>query len=102
MDNAMGAPETKADLARAMDDMQGAFEAFKATNEERLAEVEKKSSVDVLTTDKLARIEAALDANQRRMDELVLKSAASGAVRLADHRRQRAQERVRRLCARRQ
>ncbi|WMS41692.1 phage major capsid protein [Acuticoccus sp. MNP-M23] len=75
MDISMGAPETKADLARAMDDMQGAFEAFKATNEERLAEVEKKSSVDVLTTDKLARIEAALDANQRRMDDMVLKSA---------------------------
>lgn len=74
MDNATSAPETKADLARAMDDMMGAFEAFKDTNEARLAEIEKKSGVDVVTSDKLARIEAALDANQRRMDEMVLKS----------------------------
>ncbi|MEO1103431.1 MAG: phage major capsid protein, partial [Pseudomonadota bacterium] len=71
----MGAPETKADLARAMDEMHGAFEAFKDTNERRIAELEQKSGADVVTTDKLARIEAAMDANQRRMDELVLKSA---------------------------
>ncbi|MEM9221499.1 MAG: phage major capsid protein [Pseudomonadota bacterium] len=74
MDNAVVAPETKADLARAMDEMQSAFEAFKETNEDRLAELEGKSSADVVTTDKLSRIEAALDANKRRMDELVLKS----------------------------
>jgi len=74
MDNAMGAPETKADLARAIDDMHGAFEAFKQTNDERLAELERKSGADVVTSDKLARIEAALDANRRRMDDLVLKS----------------------------
>ncbi len=74
MDNAISAPETKADLARAMDDMMGAFEAFKDTNEARIAELEKKSGADVVTTDKLARIEAALDANQRRVDEVVLKS----------------------------
>ncbi|GAB5376175.1 MAG: phage major capsid protein [Acuticoccus sp.] len=74
MDKQVAAPETKADLARAMDDMMGAFEAFKDTNEQRLGELEKKSGPDVVTTDKLERIEAALDANQRRMDELVLKS----------------------------
>ena len=74
MDNALSAPETKADLARAMDDMMVAFESFKDTNESRLADLEKKSGVDVVTSDKLARIEAALDASQRRMDEMVLKS----------------------------
>lgn len=74
MDNAMGAPETKADLARAIDDMQHAFEAFKETNDCRLAEIEQKSSADVLTGEKLHRIEVAMDANQRRMDEIVLKS----------------------------
>ncbi|MCF3934462.1 phage major capsid protein [Acuticoccus sp. M5D2P5] len=75
MDNEMGAPETKADLGRAFTDFMGAFEVFRETNDQRLAELEAKSSTDVLTDDKLARVEAALDANQRRMDELVLKSS---------------------------
>ena len=91
MDKAMGAPETKADLARAMDDMQYAFEAFKESNDLRLAEIERKASADVVTSDKLGRIEAAMDASQRRMDELVLKShrpALSGApvVSASEHK----------------
>lgn len=74
MDNEMGAPETKSDLSAAFTDFMGAFETFRETNDRRLRELETKGS-DVLTTDKLARVEAALDANQRRMDELVLKGA---------------------------
>ncbi|WP_232372210.1 phage major capsid protein [Acuticoccus mangrovi] len=79
----MSAPETKADLAQAFTDFMGAFEVFRETNDRRLAELEHKSGADVVTTDKLARVEAALDANQRRMDEMVLKShrpSLGGAV----------------------
>jgi len=91
MDNQMSAPETKADLARAIDDMMVAFEAFKDSNDRRIGEIEKKSGPDVVTTDKLARIEAALDAGQRRMDELVLKShrpslSASPVVSASEHK----------------
>lgn len=68
-----GAPETKADLSRAFADFMGAFEVFRETNDRRLAELEQKSGADVVTTDKLARVEAVLDAQQRRMDEMVLK-----------------------------
>ncbi|WP_226576786.1 phage major capsid protein [Acuticoccus sediminis] len=74
MDNEMGAPETKAELNNAFGEFMGAFEVFRETNDRRLAELEKKGA-DVLTVDKLARVEAALDAQQRRMDEMVLRGA---------------------------
>ena len=83
MDNEMGAPERKADVNETFNEFMGAFEVFKETNDRRLQELEGKSSSDVVTTDKLARVEAALDANQRRMDELVLKSSRPNLSGLA-------------------
>ncbi len=74
MDNEMGAPETKAELNEAFGEFMGAFETFRETNDRRLAELEKKGA-DVLTVEKLARVEAALDFQQRRMDEMVLRGA---------------------------
>ncbi|MBU1212965.1 MAG: phage major capsid protein [Alphaproteobacteria bacterium] len=70
--------ETKAtgnDVAMAFDEFMTAFEAFKAENENRLQEMEQRMSVDVLTSDKLERINRALDANKRRVDELSVKAA---------------------------
>ncbi|MCX5497656.1 phage major capsid protein [Kaistia dalseonensis] len=65
------APEFKAaesgDVGAAFDDFMRAFEAFKETNDERLAEIEQKFTADIVTTDKLDRINKALD-------ELTLKS----------------------------
>jgi HK97 family phage major capsid protein len=46
-----------------------AFEEFKKANDQRLAEIEKKGSADPLLSDKLAKIEADLDAAQKRADE---------------------------------
>jgi HK97 family phage major capsid protein len=54
-------------------DLMRAFEDFKAANDERLG-AEKKGG-DVLLEEKVARINAALDANTRRLDEITLKSA---------------------------
>jgi HK97 family phage major capsid protein len=74
MENLPAVPETKsADLASAFEEFTRGFEAYKAQNNERLAEIAKKSA-DPLTEDKVNRIGAALDANQRVLDELVLKS----------------------------
>lgn len=56
-------------------DMMQAFEAFKAVNDERLGELERKLSVDVVTAEKLERISADLDRQQRRMSEMTLKAA---------------------------
>jgi HK97 family phage major capsid protein len=54
-------------------DLMRAFEAFKDANDERLAQ-EKKGG-DVLLEEKVARIDAALDAATRRLDEIALRSA---------------------------
>nr|WP_137045486.1 phage major capsid protein [Pseudolabrys sp. FHR47] len=55
-------------------EMMRAFEAFKESNDERLA-LEQKRAGDALVEDKLARINAAIDAQQRKLDDMVLKSA---------------------------
>ena len=73
--------ETKAasgsseDVALAFDEFMRAFEAFKATNEERIGQIEKRLSADVLTSEKLDRINSAIDEHKAIVDELALKSA---------------------------
>jgi len=54
-------------------EMMRAFEAFKETNDERLAG--ERRGGDVLFEEKLARVNASLDAHQRYIDEATLKSA---------------------------
>jgi HK97 family phage major capsid protein len=60
--------ETKSsgDLSADFDGFLRAFEAFKDTNDQRLAEIERRGTSDAVTSDKLARIE-------RSLDELALK-----------------------------
>jgi HK97 family phage major capsid protein len=70
--NATPAPETKAgDLSLAMEDLRYAFEAFRQTNDERLADIERRSA-DPLTEEKLSRIERTLDDAKRRIDRVTL------------------------------
>ena len=81
-------------------EMMRAFEAFKETNDERLALSEKRAG-DVVLDEKLARINATIDAQARRLDEITLKSArpALGGDRAAAQRLgARAQAGFRRLC----
>jgi HK97 family phage major capsid protein len=72
------APETKAGIAGSavatQDDVMRIFEAYNAENDERLAAV-ARGRPDPLQEEKLARMDAALDAQKRRLDELTLKSA---------------------------
>ncbi|ABD87364.1 phage major capsid protein [Rhodopseudomonas palustris] len=69
------APETKAGIAvDAQDELRATFEDFKSANDERLAELERRRG-DVLLEEKVDRINAALDAQQRKLDELVLRQA---------------------------
>ncbi|MER2266526.1 phage major capsid protein [Methylobacterium oxalidis] len=71
LENKAGAVETKAALA----DLATAFEAFKATNDARMAEIEGRLGPDVVTEEKLARIDAALDTARSRLDRLSLDRA---------------------------
>ncbi len=69
------AVETKSmsdDVASAFEDFARAFEAFKEANDTRLSELETRLSGDVVTEEKLTRIDAALDDAKRRLDRLAL------------------------------
>ncbi|MCF6199468.1 MAG: phage major capsid protein [Hyphomicrobiaceae bacterium] len=56
------------DVAGAFDEFMRAFEDFKATNDQRLEQVEKRSASDVVTEEKLERL-------NRTLDQMVAKSA---------------------------
>ncbi|MCB1425424.1 MAG: phage major capsid protein [Zhengella sp.] len=93
------APEIKAasgspqEVAEAFDEFMGAFEAFKAANDERLKEIEQRVSADVLTTDKVDRISAAMDEQKAAMDRFILqrgRPALGGAAPVADLARKQA------------
>lgn len=65
--------ETKsADALAAFDDFARAFEAYRETNDARLAEIESRGAADVLAEEKLRRIDDALDETKSRIDRLAL------------------------------
>ncbi|HVZ90905.1 MAG TPA: phage major capsid protein [Rhizomicrobium sp.] len=61
------------EIRQAFDDLAREFDAFKQANDERLGEIEKRSA-DVVTEDKVERINQALTEQKRALDELVLAS----------------------------
>lgn len=63
------------EIADAFEDFMHAFESFKSENDQRLHEIEARKSADVLTTEKIERIDKAIDEHQRSVDALMLKSA---------------------------
>ncbi len=76
--NIASAPETKmgqpGDIAAAFDDFMHAFESFKDTNDERLDQIEKRMSSDVVTDEKMDRINKSIDEQKKHLDALVLKN----------------------------
>lgn len=56
------------ELKGAVADVGKAFEEFKKTNDERLAQIEAKGAADPVTEEKLAKIEAAMTKSQERLD----------------------------------
>ncbi|WP_193175911.1 phage major capsid protein [Oricola nitratireducens] len=73
------APELKSaadgDVAEAFDDFMHAFDEFKQANDERLAQIESRFGADGVTSDKVERINQALDEQKRTLDTLVRKQA---------------------------
>ncbi|HEY0282980.1 MAG TPA: phage major capsid protein [Rhizomicrobium sp.] len=67
---AVGSP----DIKDAFDEFLRAFEAFKSANNERLEQLETRSA-DVVTEEKVDRINRALDDQKRVLDELTLAAA---------------------------
>lgn len=79
------APETKAsgdatEVALAFDGFMTAFEAFKDANDERLAQIEGTLATDIVTTEKVDRISAAMDEQKRAFDRLLTKGQRPGAA----------------------
>jgi HK97 family phage major capsid protein len=52
---------TSPELSAGFDELTSAFEQFKSQNDDRLRQLERRGSVDVLTTEQIARIEDVLD-----------------------------------------
>ena len=65
---------TSFEVVEAFDEFMMAFEAFKEANDERLQQIESRVSADVVTTEKMERINRALDEHKQLVDGLVLKS----------------------------
>ncbi len=74
---------TSHDVASAFEDFARAFEAFKDTNDTRLGEIETRLTSDVVTDEKLARI----DARARRRQEAARPLRARSLAPAARHRR---------------
>ena len=68
----MSAVETKSAGDDILADLNRAFSAFKETNDERLTQLENRFGADVVTEEKLARIDHALDDTKSRLDRLAL------------------------------
>jgi HK97 family phage major capsid protein len=65
--------ETKStDANDAFGDIHRTFHAFRETNDERLSQIEQRMSSDVVTEEKLTRIDRALDETKRRLDRAML------------------------------
>lgn len=74
-----GKKETKmvksAEMRTAQADFSATFAAFKNANDQRLAEIEAKQSADTLLTDKVERLNTALDQQTSRIERLSIKNA---------------------------
>lgn len=77
--DALAAPEIKSaalgEVDRAFDDFRSGFEEWKAENDRRLAEIERRGSSDPLIEEKMARIDRAMEESRRLADGLALKAA---------------------------
>ncbi len=64
-----------ADAGSAFGDLHRAFAAFREANDERLAQIEHRLSSDVVTEEKLARIDRTLDETKRRLDQQTIEKS---------------------------
>ncbi len=72
--------EIKATVEKAVQPVMTAFEAFKQTNDARLAEIEKKGAADPVTTEKLAKIETSLNQFEAVNQRLTLAEKQAKAI----------------------
>lgn len=91
---ATGTEPTPLEVVTAFDEFMAAFESFKQANDTRLEELESRLTSDVVTEEKVDRINTALDNQKRMIDRLVIKAGRpdrdpglrARASALSDHR----------------
>lgn len=76
---------SREEVADAFDDFMRAFAEFKATNDERLGQLEKKVGADVVTEEKLQRLNHALDEMSLRAARPRLAGEAVGSPTASQH-----------------
>ena len=69
---------TSAETRAAQGELMSAFEAFRETNDQRLAQIERKSSADVLLEEKVDRIDRAVSRAQASLDRMTLSDLRPG------------------------
>lgn len=74
------------EIKRAISPVMTAFEEFKAANDVRLKEIEKKGTADVLTNEKVARIEGTLAQYENLNQQLTLAQSQAKAAKEASER----------------
>ncbi len=67
------APQRGGDVADAYNEFMTQFEAFRAENDRRIMDIERRGTADVLTIEKVERLEQALSEQKRLTDDLLLK-----------------------------
>ena len=69
---------TTPQLRAAQADFASTFDAFKSANDARLSEIEQKASADIVLSEKVERINAALDQQSKRLERLSISAAQPG------------------------
>ena len=74
-----------ADIAEAIEKIGRTFEEYKATNDARLEQIAKRGAADVVTEEKLARMDAALDQLaelKKQVEQVETRAARPGGAEL--------------------
>ena len=72
LENKATASAAARDTEGLLTELMGAFEEFKRTNDGRIAELEKRGLADVVTEEKIGRLNAAIDGAKAAMDRVAL------------------------------
>ena len=65
-------PQEAQEVRQALDELMRAFEAFKHANNERLTQIDKRISSDVVTEEKLQRLDSTISRQQKALDDFAL------------------------------
>ncbi len=60
------------EVRHALNELMRAFEAFKEANNDRLAQIDRRLSADVVTEDKIHRLNETMDTHQKMLDDFAI------------------------------